>query len=255
MISRHAFVGLVFLFGATFSGVVSAQGVNPPSDPIKDLVKGFEKDGMWIEGIAPIIILPVKAKPEQIFEAASKAIFGPEGMSVYRVLEIRKLDLEGINKVPVTAVWVTSNVGAKIMLTFPEGEPTNKGQQFWARCYDVSPTWLVPFPPPDNQLNLQVKEAVRSEPGLLSGQRVDSVGLTPNSSAEQVMAEILKKTGMAKGDPRPVQIRYMTSFDNEASAIVDQWTAIVVKIQKSSKLILFKSAKPGWKFTIHDLIQ
>jgi hypothetical protein len=104
-------------------------------DPIDKLVGTLNaSNGLWINGVFPIITLPVDATPEDVLAQAVKMVGFDQGhIKTYRILKIREVDLKNVPMgAAYSAALVQTDLGMKICLF--KQLPNSR---WWTRWYDV----------------------------------------------------------------------------------------------------------------------
>ena len=116
--------------------LVSCAGVKPTvSDPIDKLVTKLNaSNGLWVNGVFPIIELPADAKPDEVLAVAVKMTGFDHGhVKTYEIRNVRQVELTNVPMgTPYSAALVQSDLGMKIFLFKPL-----KNNQWWTRFYDV----------------------------------------------------------------------------------------------------------------------
>lgn len=112
-----------------------AERLSAPSDPIDALVAKLSKtQGMWLNGISPVIEMPEGAPIEDLVaEFFQKVNYDGGPIGSQRIAEIRRVTIPpGLSSDEFIAVLVNTNLGRKILLL-----QYSKSGGWWSRVYDV----------------------------------------------------------------------------------------------------------------------
>jgi len=109
---------------------------SPAGDPIADLVQRLNAthNGLWTNGLYPIIDLPPDAEIEEVIAEAVKLCGFDQGhIETYRIQEVRQVQLDvGGSMETYSAALLHTDLGTMILLCIPE--PNNR---WWSRFYIV----------------------------------------------------------------------------------------------------------------------
>jgi hypothetical protein len=111
-----------------WASAVLVAGCATPSDSIDRLVSRLSSDGLWQNGMTPILPLPAKATTEEI---VSKEYSG-HGVS-YKILSVRQVHIQGSQPALYTAVLIHTDAGDKIALLRYEAGMSG----WWVRIYEA----------------------------------------------------------------------------------------------------------------------
>lgn len=116
------------------------------TNSIDELVQRLDaSNGLWMNGISPVIELSSNATPREVLEtAAEKTSWGPGRINTFRIIEVRPIKLKHWQGVRIqdretgkfweanscTAISLESNLGPKILLIRFTG-------RWWTRFFDV----------------------------------------------------------------------------------------------------------------------
>ena len=104
------------------------------ADPIDALVARLNAtQGLWINGIFPIIELPADATADEVLAAAVKMTGFDQGhIKSFKIQSVRQVELMAAGKQTFSVALVDSDLGQKIFMFKPE-----KNNRWWTRFYDV----------------------------------------------------------------------------------------------------------------------
>lgn len=105
-------------------------------DPISNLTERLKtqtRGGLWMNGAQPSFTMPSNSLPTHVVVKAAQAWrIIQETNDTLRILEIRKVEINGPPELPLTAALVECDAGKKIILFRFEGDG-----HLWTRFYDV----------------------------------------------------------------------------------------------------------------------
>jgi hypothetical protein len=107
----------------------------PDSDPIAALVARLTAtNGTWVNGVIPIIEVPLTASTQQVLERVFKRTgFDKGNVWTFQIIETRQVQIPapGFSSDAFTAVLVETNLGRKIVLF------SSSSSFRWSRVYDA----------------------------------------------------------------------------------------------------------------------
>ena len=107
---------------------VLVAGCATPSDPVDRLVSRLSSDGLWQNGVTPVLPLPANATTEEIVSRE----FSGQAVS-YKILRVRQVHIQGSQPDFYTAILIQTDAGDKIALCRYDKSMSG----WWVHIYDA----------------------------------------------------------------------------------------------------------------------
>ena len=131
--TRNEWAGFAKMRSAAFSLIFLFCAACTAQDPIDSLVTRLSSNPMWINGITPLVSLPETTESRAIIAECFKMTGFDEGhVKRYKILEIKKVKIDGPLPDDYIAALVETDLGEKIVLF----QHSNTSIGWWTRVYD-----------------------------------------------------------------------------------------------------------------------